>query len=46
MFKVENYSNDKNLSEENNKCQLIQSNFEMTTSIFVKENTERFQEKY
>ncbi|XP_042110733.1 breast cancer type 2 susceptibility protein isoform X2 [Ovis aries] len=43
MFKVENYSNDKNLSEENNKCQLIlQSNFEMTTSIFVKENTEDF----
>uniref|UniRef100_A0A452FIX7 BRCA2 DNA repair associated n=1 Tax=Capra hircus TaxID=9925 RepID=A0A452FIX7_CAPHI len=43
MFKVEKYSNDKNLSEENNKCQLIQqSNFEMTTSIFVKENTEDF----
>uniref|UniRef100_A0A4W2FW52 BRCA2 DNA repair associated n=1 Tax=Bos indicus x Bos taurus TaxID=30522 RepID=A0A4W2FW52_BOBOX len=43
MFKVENHSNDKNLSEENNKCQLIlQSNFEMTTSIFVKENTEDF----
>ncbi|XP_043333395.1 breast cancer type 2 susceptibility protein isoform X2 [Cervus canadensis] len=43
VFKVENYSSDKNLSEENNKCQLIlQNNFEMTTSSFVKENTEDF----
>ena len=43
VFKVENNSNDNNLSEENDKCQLIlQSNFEMTTSSFVKENTGDF----
>lgn len=40
VFKVENYSNDKNFNE-NNKCQLIQqNNIEMTAGIFVEENTE------
>ncbi|XP_032467084.1 breast cancer type 2 susceptibility protein isoform X3 [Phocoena sinus] len=43
MFKVENYSNDKNLSEKNNECQLtLQNNIEMTTGIFVKEYTEDY----
>ncbi|KAM9049442.1 breast cancer type 2 susceptibility protein [Megaptera novaeangliae] len=43
MFKVENYSNDKNLSEKNNECQLIlQNNIEMTTGIFVEEYTEDY----
>uniref|UniRef100_A0A8C3WKJ3 BRCA2 DNA repair associated n=1 Tax=Catagonus wagneri TaxID=51154 RepID=A0A8C3WKJ3_9CETA len=41
VFKVENYSSDKNLSEINNKCQpILQNNIEMTANIFVEENTE------
>ncbi|XP_059936104.1 breast cancer type 2 susceptibility protein isoform X1 [Mesoplodon densirostris] len=43
MFKVENYSNDKNLSEKNNECQLmLQNNIEMTTGIFFEEYTEDY----
>ncbi|XP_072832200.1 breast cancer type 2 susceptibility protein [Vicugna pacos] len=42
-FKEEDYSNDKNLSEKNNKCQLVvQNNIEMTAGIFVEENTEDY----
>ncbi|KAB1267755.1 Breast cancer type 2 susceptibility protein [Camelus dromedarius] len=42
-FKEEDYSNDKNLSEKNNKCQLVvQNNTEMTAGIFVEENTEDY----
>ncbi|XP_057563874.1 breast cancer type 2 susceptibility protein isoform X1 [Hippopotamus amphibius kiboko] len=43
VFKVENYRSNKNLSEQNNECQLtVQNNVEMTTGIFAEENTEDY----
>ncbi|XP_062957618.1 breast cancer type 2 susceptibility protein [Cynocephalus volans] len=43
MSRIENRNNDKNLNEKNSKCQLIlQNNTEMTTGIFVEENTEHY----
>uniref|UniRef100_A0A4X1TE88 Tower domain-containing protein n=1 Tax=Sus scrofa TaxID=9823 RepID=A0A4X1TE88_PIG len=43
IFKVENYSSDKSLSEKYNKCQLIlKNNIERTADIFVEENTDGY----
>ncbi|KAM6180384.1 breast cancer type 2 susceptibility protein [Erethizon dorsatum] len=43
VFKIENNNNDKNLNEKNSNCQLVlQNNAEMTTGIFVEENTENY----
>ncbi|XP_051687774.2 breast cancer type 2 susceptibility protein isoform X2 [Oryctolagus cuniculus] len=43
VIKVENHNNDQNLSEKNNKCQLIsQNDSEVTPDVFGNENTENY----